>query len=99
MWVEFKLTYKNIKGEIKMTKKEKQRMRDKEFRVRIGAMIKEAREMRAMKQKNLAKLTDCTASHLSQIENGRSGISLEMLNKLLNALKIVDREPFLNQII
>ena len=53
----------------------------------IGKRIKTARKSIKMTQEQLAELCDCTPTHICNIENGKIGISLELLfkmSKLLN---------------
>lgn len=46
---------------------------------KIGRRVKEAREEKNLSQQELSKECGCTISHLSRLENGRVGASLEML--------------------
>ncbi len=50
--------------------------------VLIGNRIREARRNRQMTQEELSEKCSCTATHISNIENGKIGISLELLYKI-----------------
>ena len=45
----------------------------------IGERIKAARKLRDMTQEQLAEAANCTHTHICNIENGKIGISLELL--------------------
>ena len=48
----------------------------------IGKRIKKARKEKRQTQEYLAGLCDCTPTHICNIENGKIGISLELLFKI-----------------
>ncbi len=48
----------------------------------IGLRIKSARKSIAMTQEELAEKCSCTPTHICNIENGKIGISLELLFKV-----------------
>lgn len=48
----------------------------------IGKRIKSARIQAGYSQEQLALLCKCTSTHISNVERGKMGISLEMLFKL-----------------
>ncbi|MDD6023084.1 MAG: helix-turn-helix transcriptional regulator [Oscillospiraceae bacterium] len=48
----------------------------------IGKRIKQARKAKHQTQEHLAGLCDCTPTHICNIENGKIGISLELLFKI-----------------
>ena len=54
----------------------------------IGLRIKHARTQKEMTQAQLAELTDTSRNHLSLIEAGEKGISLELLISIANALQV-----------
>lgn len=54
--------------------------------VMIGKRVKTARKNAKMTQEHLAELCDCTPTHICNIENGKIGISLELLFKLSKLL-------------
>lgn len=47
--------------------------------MQIGKRIKQARKSKRMTQEQLAEATNCTTTHICNIENGKIGISLELL--------------------
>ena len=58
-------------------------MREKKpINIRIGANIRIAREKAGYTQENLSEILGITPNHLSAIERGVSGASLEMIEKL-----------------
>ncbi len=48
----------------------------------IGNRIREARREKKLTQEELSEKCACTATHISNIENGKIGISLELLYKI-----------------
>lgn len=54
----------------------------------IGLKLKELRKERKLTLKNLAELTDVSISFLSQVERGKSSVTLESLKKIADALKV-----------
>lgn len=59
---------------------------DKEFEKldpkQIGERIKAARKLRRMTQEQLAEASDCTHTHICNVENGKEGISLDLLYRI-----------------
>ncbi len=54
--------------------------------VRVGIRVKEARKEMKMTQEQLAGLCGCTTTHICNIENGKIGLSLELMYKLSKLL-------------
>ena len=54
----------------------------------IGQRVKAARENNKMSQMELASITHLTASHISNIENGKINMGVESLIRLVKALKV-----------
>ncbi len=52
----------------------------------VGKRIKEARKEIKMTQEQLAGLCGCTTTHICNIENGKIGLSLELMYKLSKLL-------------
>ncbi|ALG66418.1 helix-turn-helix domain-containing protein [Beggiatoa leptomitoformis] len=50
--------------------------------------IKDARKNAGVTQKQLSELTNIRQSGISQMENGKQGVSIEQLKRIANALKI-----------
>ena len=54
----------------------------------LGKNIRKYRQMRGMRQEDLAELCDCGNSHIGQIENARGIPSLDMIVRIANALSV-----------
>ena len=52
----------------------------------LGNRIKEVRQSRGLTQENLAELIKCNTSHISNIENCHTKVSLNALLAIANAL-------------
>ena len=50
--------------------------------VLLGKRVKIARKEKRLTQEELASLCDCTPTHICNIENGKIGISLDLLLKI-----------------
>ena len=55
---------------------------------KIGANIRLARVKKMMSQSELAKLLGVTQTHMSNLERGRCGITVTMLNELTNIFEV-----------
>lgn len=55
---------------------------------KIGANIRLARVKKMMSQSELAKLLGVTQTHMSNLERGRCGITVTMLNQLTNLFEV-----------
>ena len=59
----------------------------------LGKNIRKYRQMRGLRQEDLAEICDCGNSHIGQIENARGIPSLDMIVRIANALSVtVDQE-------
>lgn len=58
----------------------------KEINVRIGANIQSARERAKYTQEELSEMIGVTPNHLSAIERGASGASLETIGSIQNSV-------------
>lgn len=58
------------------------------IKVTFGLKIKELRKQKKYSQEHLANLVSINKSYISKIENGKTEVSLEIINKLANALEI-----------
>lgn len=54
----------------------------------IGKILKELRKDRKLTLKELAEQTEVSISFLSQVERGKSSVTLESLKKIADALKV-----------
>lgn len=55
----------------------------------IGKNIRRFRQMRGMRQEDLAEECGCSNSHIGQIENARGIPSLNMIVRIANALFVI----------
>ncbi|MDE6314078.1 MAG: helix-turn-helix transcriptional regulator [Lachnospiraceae bacterium] len=53
---------------------------------KLGLRIKEIRQSRKLTQENLAEIVCCNTSHISNIENNHTKVSLNVLLAIANAL-------------
>lgn len=53
---------------------------------KLGLRIKEMRQSRGLTQDNLAEMVSCNTSHISNIENNHTKVSLNVLLAIANAL-------------
>lgn len=56
--------------------------------VRLGQVLRHAREERGMTQDSLAEATDLSKKYISNIERGKSNPSYDVLYRLVSALNI-----------
>lgn len=54
----------------------------------FGKNIRKYRQLRGMRQEDLAEICDCGNSHIGQIENARGIPSLDMIVRIANALSV-----------
>ena len=59
-----------------------------EERERIGAKIRQLREVKGMEAKQLAVLADIDAANLSRIEQGKYSVGLDILTRIANVLGV-----------
>ena len=53
---------------------------------KLGTRIKETRQSRGLTQENLAEIVGCNTSHISNIENDHTKVSLNVLLAIANSL-------------
>lgn len=58
------------------------------IKITFGLKIKELRKQKKYSQEQLANLASINKSYISQIENGKTTVSVEIINKLAKALEI-----------
>ena len=66
--------------------------------VAIGKRVKQLRKKRGMSQEQLAELIDVSVPHMSNIENGKTKFSLQVLVDLANALNTTPDALLLDQL-
>lgn len=54
---------------------------------KLGMRMKEMRQRRGLTQDNLAEMVGCNTSHISNIENNHTKVSLNVLLAIANALQ------------
>lgn len=69
-------------------------MQDTEFIKHIGKIIRFYRLKNNLTQEQLSEYADCSCGFIGQIERGESKISLSVLSKIINTLKIDANELF-----
>jgi len=55
---------------------------------KLGAAIREIRELRGLTQREVAERMNLSVNFLSMVENGKRGISIEHLNELAEILDV-----------
>ena len=60
----------------------------KNIEIIFGLELKELRKQKKYSQEQLANLASINKSYISQIENGKTKVSLEIMNKLAKAFEI-----------
>ncbi len=64
------------------------------IKVRIGQRIKELRNKIGISQEALANKAEIDRTYVTDVENGRRNISIENLEKIVNALELPFKEFF-----
>ena len=54
----------------------------------VGNRIKRFRKRQGISQSELSEMIDCNQSHLSYVENGAKSVSLDLLVRIANALRV-----------
>ena len=62
---------------------------------KVGQRIKELRHERALTQEALANKADVDRTYMTDVENGRRNISIEVLEKIIKALDVSFQEFFI----
>lgn len=60
----------------------------------VGLLIKKYRTDRQMTQQQLADLLNTDRQYVSKIENGKTNLSLDYLDKIISALKLTNKDFF-----
>lgn len=58
------------------------------IKITFGLKIKELRKQKKYSQEQLANLASINKSYISKIENGKTEVSIEIMNKLAKAFEI-----------
>lgn len=53
---------------------------------KLGSKIKAIRQSKGLTQENLAEMVSCNTSHISNVENNHTKVSLNVLLPIVNAL-------------
>ncbi len=61
---------------------------------KFGAKIKELRKQKRLSQEKLANLADIDRTYLPTIEKGERNVSIEVIEKLANALNVEIKDLF-----
>ncbi|MEK3884954.1 helix-turn-helix transcriptional regulator [Paenibacillus sp. PL2-23] len=65
-----------------------------EFKYMVGEQIRRVRKLRGMTQEQLAEQSGLSFSYVSDVERGTRNISLESLEKIINALGVRPNQLF-----
>jgi transcriptional regulator with XRE-family HTH domain len=64
------------------------------IKVNVGLRIKELRNKMGLSQESLGNKAEIDRTYVTDVENGRRNISIESLEKLVNALEIPFKDFF-----
>jgi len=64
------------------------------IKVKVGQRIKELRNQIGISQEALANKAEIDRTYVTDVENGRRNISIENLEKLVNALEVPFKDFF-----
>ena len=67
---------------------EKDPLADKKFLRCLGQIIRDARKQRGMTQESLSEVAGVSAKYLSEVEQGRSNVTVLFLRRVSRALKL-----------
>ena len=59
-----------------------------DIKLKIGQRIRELRKKLSLSQESLAYKAEVDRTYMTDVENGRRNISVEILEKIINALEI-----------
>ena len=65
-----------------------------DIKLKVGQRIKELRKKLGLSQEGLANEAEVDRTYVTDVENGRRNVSLEILEKLVKALKVSFTEFF-----
>ena len=65
-----------------------------DIKIKVGQRIKELRKIILLSQEALANKADVDRTYVTDVENGRRNVSVEILDRLINALDVTVSEFF-----
>ena len=65
-----------------------------DIKIKVGQRIKELRKIILLSQESLANKADVDRTYVTDVENGRRNVSVEILDRLINALNVTVSEFF-----
>ena len=65
-----------------------------DIKIKVGQRIKELRKIILLSQESLANKADVDRTYVTDVENGRRNVSVEILDRLINALHVTVSEFF-----
>ena len=65
-----------------------------DIKIKVGQRIKELRKTILLSQESLANKADVDRTYVTDVENGRRNVSVEILERLIKALEVTVSEFF-----
>jgi transcriptional regulator with XRE-family HTH domain len=65
-----------------------------DIKLKVGSRIRELRHALGISQEALALKSEVDRTYVTDVENGRRNVSLEILERLINALEVTFSEFF-----
>ncbi|WP_196990038.1 helix-turn-helix domain-containing protein [Panacibacter microcysteis] len=65
-----------------------------DIKLKVGQRVRELRKQRELSQEGLAYKAEVDRTYVTDIENGRRNVSLEIMERLINALDVSITEFF-----
>ena len=65
-----------------------------DIKIKVGQRIMELRKIILLSQESLANKADVDRTYVTDVENGRRNVSVEILERLINALDVTVSEFF-----
>ena len=65
-----------------------------DIKIKVGQRIKELRKTSLLSQESLANKADVDRTYVTDVENGRRNVSVEILERLIKALEVTVSEFF-----
>ena len=65
-----------------------------DIKIKVGQRIKELRKTILLSQESLANKADVDRTYVTDVENGRRNVSVEILERLISALDVTVSEFF-----